>query len=79
MSASAATLEAPVARDAVQWITLGLAARRLAVSVATVRRLARDGARSHRRVPGAWPRVRADEVDALARASTRPAAGPTPS
>jgi excisionase family DNA binding protein len=78
MSASA-TLEAPVARDAAQWITLGLAARRLAVSVTTVRRLTLDGTLSYRRIPGAWRRVRADEIDALARASTRPAAGPTPS
>jgi excisionase family DNA binding protein len=70
---AAATLETPVAEGAAQWITLGLAARQLAVSVTTVRRLTRDGTLSYRRIPGAWPRVRADEVDALAARSTRPA------
>jgi excisionase family DNA binding protein len=74
MSASA-TLETPVA----EWITLPAASRRLAVSMSTVRRLTTAGALSYRRVGGAWPRVRADEIDQLARASTRPAAGPTPS
>jgi excisionase family DNA binding protein len=56
------------------WIMLGSASRRLGVSPHTVRRLISEGRLTERHVPGAWPRVRADEVDELARRSTRPAA-----
>jgi excisionase family DNA binding protein len=65
---SAATLD-----TASEWITLGLAARRLAVSVATVRKLIADGTLTVRHVPGSWPKVPAEEVDRLAAASTREA------
>jgi excisionase family DNA binding protein len=56
-----------------KWLTLGVAARQLGVSVNTVRRLAREGRLTVRTVPGSWPKVLADEIDALAAASTRPA------
>jgi hypothetical protein len=76
---STATLEAPVAEGAAEWITLAAAGRRLGVSMSTVKRLTCNGTLSYRRVARAWPRTRSDEVDALAHASTRPAAGPNPS
>jgi excisionase family DNA binding protein len=61
---AAATIETTA-----EWITLGLAARRLCVSVATVRRLIEEGRLSCRLVPGSWPKVRADQVDVLAAAT----------
>jgi excisionase family DNA binding protein len=65
---SAATLE-----TSSDWITYGIAARRLGVSVVTVRRLVSRGRLSVRIVPGSWPKVPAGEVKALAAASTREA------
>jgi hypothetical protein len=52
-----------------------LAARELGVSTTVVRRLIDEGYLSVRRIPGAWPKVPAREVRALAAAATRPAAG----
>jgi excisionase family DNA binding protein len=63
----------PAIAPAPKWITLGQAARQLGVSVATVRRLARDGRLTWRNIPGSWPKTLAHEVTALAEASTRPA------
>lgn len=60
------------APDSTVWLSLGQAAGRLGVSRTVVRRLIADGRLTTRRI-GYWPRVRADEVDALAEAATVPA------
>jgi excisionase family DNA binding protein len=56
--------------SASDWITIGRAAARLGVSVPTVRNLVRDGKLSVRTL-GHWTRVRASEVEALDRESTK--------
>jgi excisionase family DNA binding protein len=58
------------------WIPVGEAFRRLAVSRDTVLQLIRDGRLTSRKVPGGWLRVRADEVDALIAECTKPATKP---
>jgi excisionase family DNA binding protein len=58
------------------WINVGEAFRRLAVSRDTVIQLIRDGRLTSRKVPGGWLRVRAAEVDALIRECTKPATKP---
>jgi hypothetical protein len=54
----------------IEWIPIGRAARRLAVSIDTIRSLIRKKRLTVRAVPGAWPRVLAHEIDALAESST---------
>ncbi len=60
--------------EGVQWISLGPASERLGVCRDTLRQLIRDGHLTVRNVPGAWPRVRSDEIDRLAAKYTQPAA-----
>ena len=62
-----------MASDSVEWISLGPACKRLGVSRDTVRQLIRDGLLTVRNVPGAWSKVRADEVERLAEKCTQPA------
>jgi excisionase family DNA binding protein len=54
------------------WLTFGRAARRLGISVGTMRRLAESGRVTVRSIPGSWPRVPASEVDEILESSTRP-------
>lgn len=61
-----------VADSKKDWVTLGIAARELGVSVPTVRLLIRDGKLSTR-IIGYWTRVRLSEVQALDRESVQPA------
>ena len=56
-----------------EWISLGPACKLLGVSRGTVRELIEAGRLSVRRIPGAWDKVRSDEVEALAMAYTTPA------
>jgi hypothetical protein len=64
---------ATAATPEVQWIPIGRGARLLAVSIETMQALIESGRLSVREVPGAWPRVRLDEVLELAESCTRPA------
>jgi hypothetical protein len=57
----------------VQWIGVGPAAKILGVSRETVINLVEAGRLSRRHVPGAWPKVRLDEIEALAKQCTTPA------
>jgi excisionase family DNA binding protein len=64
-----ATMTAPQPGE---WLTIGVAARRLGVSVTTMRRLAKSGRLTVREIPGSWPRVPSAEVDEILDSSTCP-------
>jgi len=61
---------------AAEWLDAGAAAELLGVERRHIRRLARDGLLSVRRLPGVRPRYRRDEIERLAAASVRPATAP---
>jgi excisionase family DNA binding protein len=54
------------------WLTFGRAARRLGISVGTMRKLASTGRVTVRAIPGSWPRVPSDEVEEILESSTKP-------
>lgn len=55
------------------WISIQEAMRRAAIGKKALLQLIKDGRITVRRISTSWPRVRADEIDALIAESTRPA------
>jgi predicted site-specific integrase-resolvase len=55
-----------------EWVTYGVAARRLGIATNTLRKLAESGRITVRALPGSWPRVPVAELDEIIQSSTRP-------
>jgi excisionase family DNA binding protein len=65
-------MSATTAPTETTWVTIGQAARRLGISVGTMRKLAGSGRVTVREIPGSWPRVPVAELDEIIQSSTRP-------